>query len=283
MEHNQLRFESAFVTTPGLKRKLNEDSSLVQFPVFVVADGMGGHSAGDVASAMVVEGLDQLVGRDDVKASEVVEVLADIQSKVTALSDATTSGAGSTITGVVATRGRHGQLEWVVVNLGDSRTYRALGGLVTQVTRDHSLVQEMVDEGELTREQARVHPKQNVITKAIGDGESEPDFWVTPIVPGERVLIVSDGALEGVSDEDLKGLLRECPGREESASTLAELALINGGSDNITIVVVDVEGTQHAEHLPSLTPLGEVEEQEEAEVEPWPDDTTVEARVRRRT
>lgn len=283
MDDNQLRFGAAFASSPGKKRVLNEDSFLAQFPVFVVADGMGGHSAGDVASALVTEGLSPFIGRDDIAATEVIEALGQIQQAVTDLSDSTEGGAGSTVSGVVATRGAQGHAQWLVVNVGDSRTYRMLGEQLVRITRDHSVVQELLDDGSITELEAADHPESNVITKAIGDGESSPDFWVTPIVPGERILVVSDGALEGISDETLFELLKECPQRDQSASTLAELALANGGSDNITVVAVDVVGANPAEALPALTPLPIQEDEFVAETPALPDDTTVPAKSRRRT
>ena len=281
-QNSDLRFHACFASTPGLKRDLNEDAMLAQFPVFVVADGMGGHSAGEVASGLVVEGLQPLVGRSDLTNVEVADALANVQRDVTALSDTLPGGAGSTLTGVVATRSAQGNLEWFVTNIGDSRTYRVLGDRIVRATVDHSLVQELIDDGSITPEEASRHPEKNVITKAFGDGESLPDMWVTPIAAGERILALSDGALEGVSDEDLLRLLQEFPNSAEAARTIVELALANGGSDNISVVLVDVEGETPTTTLPTLTPFPTLGGGPRADQGAPPDDKTIPAASRRK-
>lgn len=252
---SDIKLRACFASSPGLRRKLNEDSVLAEFPVFVVADGMGGHSAGDVASAMVVDGMRELVGKRGVTGDQVMSLLLDIQSAVTDLSDQTASGAGSTLSGVVVGQDADGSPAWLVINIGDSRTYRVLGDQIQRLTVDHSVVQEMVEAGRLSEAEAADHPQSNVITRALGDGVSAPDMWSTPIVPGERVLIVSDGALERVSDRDIVELLGEYPNSTRAARTLVELALANGGSDNITVVLIDIVGTPTTGTLPPLQPL----------------------------
>ena len=279
---NDLRFHACFASTPGLKRDLNEDAMLAEFPVFVVADGMGGHSAGEVASGLVVDGLRPLVGRSDLSNIEVADALVNIQRTVTALADSKPGGAGSTLTGVVATRSAQGNLEWFVANIGDSRTYRVLGDRIMRATVDHSLVQEMIDDGSITPEEASHHPEKNVITKAFGDGESLPDMWLSPIAAGERILALSDGALEGVSDEDLLRLLQEFPNSPEAARTIVELALANGGSDNISVVLIDVEGETPTKTLPPLTPFPIPTGEPRMEQNTPPDDRTVPATPRRK-
>lgn len=246
-----LSFAAAFGTNPGLRRTLNEDSFLAQFPVFLVADGMGGHQGGEVASAMAIDCFQHFVGRPDVKPEQVAEAVVLAQRLVSDFADELPGGAGTTLSGVVAVRRGERTLEWMVVNIGDSRTYRAFADNFVALTKDHSLVQEMMDDGAITPEQARKDSSRHVITRALGDRVSTADFWLTPMKPGERILVVSDGALEGVSDKDFERLAIEGDA-SQAVDGIVALALSRGGPDNITAVVIDV--SVHGE----LPVLGEV-------------------------
>lgn len=226
-------------TDIGRRRTVNEDAFLAQFPVFVVADGMGGHEAGDRASAAVVDAFRPLVGRDDLAPEEVVDAVAAAHRAVARIADGTTRGAGSTLSGIVAVR-RHGDRRWLAVNIGDSRVYRLRANALQQVTLDHSIAQELVDAGELRREDMSGYRGRNVITRAVGDPGSEADYWLLPVVTGERLLICSDGLTGELADEALRAGLALGGGTAQTATTLVAQAVARGGRDNVTAVVVDV-------------------------------------------
>lgn len=227
------------MTNVGLKRSVNEDSLLAQWPVFIVADGMGGHSAGDRASAAIVEEFSVLVGRKDVSAGDIESVVKKAQTAVVAISQETSKGAGSTLSGLVMLE-YQGQPIWAVINVGDSRVYRlALDGL-EQVTKDHSLVQEQIDAGELTADQAQLTSGRNVITRAIGADESQPDFSLRPVCHGERLLVCTDGLSALVLDDAIEADMTLAGGTEATAQALVAHALENGGKDNVSVIVIDV-------------------------------------------
>lgn len=228
-------------TDVGRRRTANEDAFLAEFPVFIVADGMGGHEAGDRASAAVVDAFRPLVGRDDLTPEEVAAAVEASHSAVARIAAETTRGAGSTLTGVVAVD-QSGQRRWLVVNVGDSRVYRLLSERLEQLTTDHSVAQELVDQGTLSREQMSTYEGRNVITRAIGGERSRADFWLLPIVTGERLLLCSDGLSGELSDESLRAGLTMGGSPSQTAHTLVEQALNAGGRDNITTIVVDVVG-----------------------------------------
>lgn len=235
-------------TDVGRVRQVNEDALLAEPPVFAVADGLGGHEAGEVASGIVAEELGRLGGREDVEADDLVAALEAAAGRVRELSTPTGAplNAGTTATGLVGVHGDHGP-EWLVFNVGDSRVYR-LGEELEQVSVDHSLVQEMVDEGMLSPEQARYHPQRNVVTRALGGAErAEPDLRRVRAAPGTRWLVCSDGLTNELSDDELAAVLRSEPDPQAAADRLVREALEAGGHDNVAVVVVDERrgGTQH--------------------------------------
>ena len=251
----EVSLTSAAGTNPGLVRALNEDSLLSKFPVFIVADGMGGHSAGDMASQIVVATFEPLAGRTDVTVHEALEIAYMAQKRVSDLADGLPGGAGSTLTGLIAVKEPQHPTAWLVINIGDSRTYRKAGDGLVQLTVDHSLVQEMVDAGTITAEQAAIHPERNVITRALGDRESRVDAWTTAMVPGETYLIASDGLTGAVPEDELaRELERDVPLRDRTIG-LIEKALEAGGKDNITVILVETAGDGSALSSP-LTPVG---------------------------
>jgi PPM family protein phosphatase len=226
-------------TDVGLKRKANEDSYLSGFPVFVVADGMGGHDAGDRASQAVVEQLSVLVGHEHVGPSELAEVLDRAQAAVGLIADETERGAGSTLTGVIVTM--QGSIaHWLVFNVGDSRVYRLRDGELVQLTVDHSVMQQLLDDGTLDPSEIDSYPGKNVITRAMGADDSDADYWLHPIVQNERLLLCSDGLSGEVPDELIRSTLLTTPGAQAAADALVSLALQNGGKDNVTVIVLDV-------------------------------------------
>ena len=226
-------------THTGLRRSLNEDAHLAQAPLFLVADGMGGHEAGERASAAVVAEFQRLVGRDSIALDDVRFALTVSRGAVEALAADGAAGAGTTVSGVVvASVGGMGY--WLALNIGDSRTYRYSGGELEQITVDHSVVQELIDSGELTPEEARTDPRRNIITRAIGGGSvGEADYWLFPAEVGDRMLICSDGLTSEVDDQRILEVLAQETDPRRAADLLTAEAMDAGGRDNITVIVVD--------------------------------------------
>jgi len=225
-------------TDTGLRRAVNEDAFLAEMPVFVVADGMGGHEAGDRASAAVVEVFRSLLGRGELTFDDVTRAVDAAHSAVASIAGSTQRGAGSTLTALLAIH-HEGEFRWLVVNIGDSRVYRLRGDRLEQVTVDHSVVQEMVEAGRLDRADMSTFPGRNVITRAVGEERSAADYWLLPIVTGERILLCSDGLPSELSDEALRAGLTLGGAPAQTARALVAQAVSVGGRDNITAVVVD--------------------------------------------
>lgn len=243
-------------THAGLRRSVNEDSHLAVPPLFLVADGMGGHDAGAAASSVVVEVFGELAGVPSLGIQEVRDALDRARLRVHALMsnvDRSPRSAGTTLSGVViADVGGAGY--WLTVNVGDSRTYRYSGGVLEQISVDHSVVQELIDAGELDIAAASQDRRRNEITRAIGAGsDGEPDFWLVPAEPGDRMLVCSDG-LSGELDSDrLRRVLAETGDPQEAATRLVHEAMLQGGRDNITVVVVDAVEVSGESDLPADT------------------------------
>lgn len=224
---------------PGLKRELNEDGFLAQAPCFLVADGMGGYEAGEVASATVIDEFSQVAGLPFVDLETVKGLVARAKSRIEGLLPGAGAGAGTTLTGAFVAE-HAGAGYWLVINLGDSRTYRFAQGRLEQISVDHSVVQEMIEEGALTEESARVDRRRNVVTRAIGAGaDSEPDYWLLPAAKGDRILVCSDGLTGELSPGRIAELLALDTDPQEVATSLVHEAMLAGGRDNITAVVVD--------------------------------------------
>lgn len=247
MSDAELRHGSA--THVGLVRKVNEDALLASPPIFLVADGMGGHQGGDVASSIVVDEFSRLgTPRGDAPAgvASVVGALSQSQSRIRSWGetqgDPATWRAGTTVTVAILVHESDGP-RWLLANLGDSRIYRLRQGALEQVSVDHSVVQELVDAGRITAEEALTHPERHVITRALGTQDGvEPDFFLLPVVAGERLLLCSDGISGMVPDAGIREILHSCPDPEAAAQALVAAALEGGGRDNATAVVVDVVG-----------------------------------------
>jgi PPM family protein phosphatase len=227
----------------GRKRAVNEDSVLVGPPVFAVADGMGGHAAGDRASAAVIERLAALQALADngyLDLTRLDEALAAAATDIDELSADIPIGAGTTVTGALLAL-RDGEPHFAVFNIGDSRVYLLADGVFSRVTRDHSVVQELVDAGLIAAEDAESHPESNVITRAIGFRETpRPDLWMLPVIPGMRLLLCSDGLTKEVDDARIQRHLEAGGTAAETADALMDDALASGGRDNVTVVVIDV-------------------------------------------
>jgi PPM family protein phosphatase len=224
----------------GRRRPANEDSCLAVAPVYVVADGMGGHEAGAQASADVVAALeDVLCGGGVADLARVSSAIDEASRRVTALAATTQRGAGSTLSGVILVV-HDGRPHWLIVNVGDSRVYRLVGGFLEQLTVDHSLVQERIDAGLLREADRASAPDKNVITRALGTEDARADSWLMPVTTGERLLVCSDGLHGELSDDQLREILVASGRPPATTSALIQAANRAGGRDNISAVVIDV-------------------------------------------
>ncbi|WP_104161765.1 PP2C family serine/threonine-protein phosphatase [Arthrobacter sp. ZGTC212] len=238
----ELRAVFGYASDRGLRREQNEDSLIAADPVFAVADGMGGHEAGEVASSICVRTLGEaaFVGEHlpEVGADELRALLREADTRIR---EATGGRAGTTVTGAVLVSG-DGVPCWLVFNVGDSRTYRLTGGALEQITVDHSEVQELVDMGQITPDEALIHPRRHVVTRALGTGsDTQADYWLIPVEPGDRLLVCSDGLTGEVSDGQLQQILSSVANPQDACAAMVQAALRSGGRDNITVLVVDVE------------------------------------------
>lgn len=233
----------AALSDKGYRRSVNEDSLLARSPIFSVADGMGGHTAGDFASTAVVTRLAEQVSVDFIGQEALTSALraaVDDMGRGVGHSDL---GTGTTVTGIALTL-VDGAPYWLVFNIGDSRVYSYHDGTLDQVTVDHSIVQELLDSGAITPAEAEVHPHSNVITRAVGFNEDPvPDFFLIPIVAGARLLVCSDGLTKELTEHGIRYFLGEGASPLDAAQQLMDAALGNGGRDNVTVVVVDVLAT----------------------------------------
>ncbi|MDN6303498.1 MAG: protein phosphatase 2C domain-containing protein [Brachybacterium sp.] len=237
--HGTIRVVSAAATHVGHVRATNEDSILEVPPIFLVADGMGGHNAGEVASAIVVEEFEKLTLQENVTVEQLGDALRSAAVRIGELSGESTLGAGTTVS-AVATMVLDGVGYWVVLNLGDSRVYRLSGEVFEQVSVDHSVVQELMDRGEISSEQAKVHPYRHMVTRALGAGpESDPDYWLIPAETGDRMLICSDGLTGEVDDVAIEQMLRSPADVRTVCGDLVSRALAAGGPANVSVVVVE--------------------------------------------
>ena len=235
----------------GLVREVNEDAFLVAPPVFVVADGMGGHDRGDVASRIVVEEFGRLAdeGYDPGQGPEVVtDTLTRAQARIAAYdAEQRERGAADFSAGTTAVVAllieQAAEPKWLLANLGDSRIYRWHEQALEQVSVDHSVVQELVDAGAITAEDAAVHPERHVITRALGGaGSAEADFFVLPLAGAERLVLCSDGVSGMIDESEMGRIVATAADPRDAADQLVAAAVSAGGRDNATAVVVDVVG-----------------------------------------
>lgn len=237
-------FTAAAATDVGYQRELNEDSYLIRDGLYLVADGMGGHDGGELASAAVIDTFTQAYEQTPQPFE-----LASLQEWLTqanrAVYDIAEGRAGTTLT--LLTNVLHqNKPQLVVVNVGDSRTYRyrANDEAFIQLTQDHSAVAEMVRLGQLSAEEAREHPARNVITRAVGSNlRLLADVVLLDANVGDRFLLCTDGLTGGVQDQEIGLILGAASTVQDAADQLVELALDTDGSDNITVVVAEVTKT----------------------------------------
>ncbi len=224
-------------TDVGLVRDHNEDSYLVLSPVFCVSDGMGGHAAGEVASRITVETIAQETSSspDDVQLGQYIEH-ANL-----AIIEASQNGEGKSGMGCTATAISINENMMAVGHVGDSRCYVLHAGKLVRITHDHSFVEELVDAGEITADEARVHPSRSVITRALGsDPDMYADHFLIEVYEGDRIILCSDGLNSMVPDAVIESLAVSSVTPQQAADSLVSEALTQGGHDNVTVIVVDV-------------------------------------------
>jgi serine/threonine protein phosphatase PrpC len=228
----------------GRVRTSNQDSGYAGQFFFVVADGMGGHAGGDVASGIAVRDLAALDRRFSSVAearAALVAQLKTINEKLSHVVDSNPelAGLGTTVSGMVRVGDR-----FVVAHIGDSRIYRLSNGELTQVTADHTFVQQLIDAGRITEAEAKDHPRRSVLMRVLGDVDDDPSIDTTdlPAIPGERWLLCSDGLTGVLDDAHVRDMLAADSAPETVSARLVDRALNGGGPDNITVIVVDVGG-----------------------------------------
>jgi serine/threonine protein phosphatase PrpC len=224
----------------GLLREGNEDSAYAGPHLLAIADGMGGHVAGEVASSVTISALTGL--DDEVPADHLLGALAAAVATASttlhkmSVEDPSLEGMGTTLTALL----------WsgttiAICHIGDSRAYLLRDGDFRQITRDHTLVQSLVDDGTLSPAQAATHPQRSLVMRALQSGtEAEPDLSTIPAADGDRYLLCSDGLSDVVSEETLRETLIRCTDRDQAVGQLIELAIRGGGPDNITCIVADI-------------------------------------------
>ena len=228
-------------TDVGMVRQQNEDSYLAEENLYVVADGMGGHNAGEVASALAVTTLKAGArsGIDSVERFRELVQQANTAIYTASLDDSTQSGMGTTLTALSIVAGEEPRV--LVANVGDARTYMWRNGALTRLSVDHSYVQELVNEGIITPEEARVHPRRNIVTRALGiDRSVVVDVFSHLVRTGDRIVLCSDGLVDEVSDADIAVVLGQHSDPQDTAEALVMVANTAGGRDNTTVIVIDV-------------------------------------------
>jgi protein phosphatase len=232
--------DQAFRTDTGRQRSANEDSFFVRAPIFVVADGMGGAQAGEVASKAAAEAfdLDLPSGPPEPFLKATIEE-ANRRIHELAGEDPSRAGMGTTITAAILNPESE---EVAIGHVGDSRAYRLRGGKLERLTRDHSLVEEMRRKGQLTDEQAEEHPQRSIITRALGpEPQVDVDVQTVPASPGDVFLICSDGLTTMLSDEQIAGLLGGASSMQAAVRALIDEANRAGGRDNVTALAFRLE------------------------------------------
>ena len=256
-------------THQGRVRQGNEDAFMACPNLFVVADGMGGHNAGEVASAMAVASLSAGAGQG-IKSPSELELL--IRSANAAIYTASTTyadqrGMGTTITAIARLNNDESEsgqrFELAIANVGDSRTYLKRNNELLRVTLDHSYVQALVNEGFISIAEARVHPRRNIVTRALGiESDVEVDISVIEVQHGDRFVLCSDGLVDEADDEEIDTVLYSHETPQMAAEDLVTLANDHGGRDNTTVIVVDViiYDATPAGGMPVTEPMSNVDE-----------------------
>ncbi len=237
------------MTDVGRRRKMNQDYLFYSdepvgcFPnLYIVADGMGGHKAGDKASTVAVSRFVELAGQmgDDNYISSMEVILKQVNQEIFDLAEKDPELEGMGTTFVAATVDEDGRA--TIINVGDSRLYIIHEGELSQITLDHSLVEELVRAGELDPELSRSHPQKNIITRALGVSDDlVPDFFIQELKDGDKMLLCSDGLSNMIEDEQIQDILNNARSLDAAAGRCMEEALFYGGLDNITVVIAQYE------------------------------------------
>lgn len=235
----------AGVTDTGRRRDNNQDAFLAQYPLFVVADGMGGHAGGEIASQSTIARLQEVVDSGEVGTAGIENALTQAVGDIASHPETTDEGTGTTLTGIFFDT-TEDEPRWVSLNIGDSRVYLLRDERLVQVTTDHSVVQELISSGRLSAEEAESHPYSNVITRAVGASElTPPDYLGIEVLDGDRFVICSDGLTKELTDYGIQHFLREHADPGVAADAMLAAALENGGRDNVTLIIVQAERAGH--------------------------------------
>ncbi|MBS6778705.1 MAG: Stp1/IreP family PP2C-type Ser/Thr phosphatase [Eggerthella sp.] len=226
-------------TDIGYVRDHNEDSLIIIPPLFAVADGMGGHEAGEIASEITVNTLAELAPSH----LDAEGLTAAVEAASYNVMKAPRQGIGRDGMGTTLTAAMLEGERLLIAQVGDSRAYLLHKGHLQQITRDHSLMADLIEAGQITPEEARVHPNRSVITRAIGsDIHMRPDIYELNVDAGDRILLCSDGLSSMISNNAIESIMRRQSDAQHCADELVTAALENGGADNVTVVVADVPG-----------------------------------------
>lgn len=239
-----MKFEASFLTDKGLRRESNQDACLInnELGLFIVADGMGGHSGGEVASSMAVEAVEEVMLSDDAKSKDsrsmIVKAYEEASRKIfdlAATERPELSGMGTTMV-VAQLKGR----TLYIGNVGDSRCYFFKKPYLWQITEDHSLINEQLRAGIMTPDQVRQFVGRNVITRSVGyERDVYPDIIERDVSPGEMFIICSDGLSSLVPDSQICEILNDNP-TDKVVKACVEQALANGGDDNVTVLLLHI-------------------------------------------
>jgi PPM family protein phosphatase len=230
-----VRIEAGVATDKGRVREGNEDAYLVEPPLYAVADGMGGHRGGEVASQLALQTLEESFRAGEMPLGEQVK-RANRAVFQRSGADRAVAGMGTTLTAALV----QGELAHLI-HVGDSRAYLLRAGALRQLTEDHTLVNRMVKAGEITAEEAEVHPHRNVITRSLGtEADIDVDEQDVGLLEGDRLLLCSDGLTGMLAEDQVKAILESTPPAQEAADRLVRAANNAGGVDNITVVVLAV-------------------------------------------
>ena len=247
--------KSAAVSHVGKIRANNQDSGYAGSYLFVVADGMGGHAGGDVASAIAIRRISEV----DKKYTSAHDAAFALQSSLIAANSLLAetvfehnelTGMGTTVSGLIRVDN-----QIAMAHIGDSRVYRYRGGKLEQISTDHTFVQRLVDSGRITPEEAAVHPRRSVLMRVLGDVDAAPeiDTEVFETAAGDRWMICSDGLSSYVSDDRMEHVLATVPDAQGAAERLVKESLDQGAPDNVTVVLLDIDATIDSAHIPPIT------------------------------
>jgi len=246
-------FETSARSAIGLVRQGNEDSAFSSAQLIAVADGMGGHAAGEVASRIAVQVLQRLeptLTADDIDEDSVEDLLMhslhSIDAEITAVTseDVEKRGMGTTLTALLI---RNSQIS--LLHVGDSRCYRLRGNTLEQLSNDHTVIQELLDQGAITEAEAAEHPQRSMLTQALrGDGDVTPVLQVYEVKKGDRYLLCSDGLSGVLTDKEIKSGLKKT-NKDEAVKFLNDATYINGAPDNVTILIADITDNSDASSI----------------------------------